>query len=349
MNTDIFVNMVTGKLGRTTIGQSRPVFYLGESSLVNFYFEDLPDTGTAGQAADGYSATVDNVNVSALALSVKIGTRGGASIVTQNTWTNLSAVVAFAQTWGTDTLRVTFTPTPVKGYVTFTIAGTFAVAPQNSDKIYNGGNYQGIYGLLEQYVHIPFRYTTTGVLPPSASESDIEDHILALFKNIVPGVFDSFVVADNSPTLPFSADGWFGIMDGIALKAGLVEPKVRVTNILNNEWTIFCYVPDFELQAVLVHVSADTTSSVGYSNQNWTGGHDAVIVSARGIITITNLQVNNVPGVTAASGKTGTLTFTDGQFTTLMGTAMEKEFWCEVLLDSKTVAEGNILLKKKMT
>lgn len=344
MNTDIICNLVTGRLGRSSIGQRRPQFFYGQSSIINFYFEDYPETGDPGEAPDGYAGGLVNVNKDAESLVVKIAAvQGGTPIVTASSWANLSTNVSISQSFNNHKLVFSFEPTPVRGY--FTIAATASATYALATEYPTGAAVPA----LSSYSHSIFRDATSGKIFAAAYEGDIEDALRAMLHEIVSGQG-----GNHAATGP----GQSGVPDsgglkepytwlGYALSSGIIAPVIIAQQVEVNEYNVQFYVPDFS-QTVrhVFNSSGDGDSGVPDSGGlSVTSAWASVQVEKKGTIVIDTLSVSS-SNLQGPRGKSGTIAFTDAQFATLLGSNAQAEAWMEILLDGSTVAHGSILINK---
>ena len=118
------------------------------------------------------------------------------------------------------------------------------------------------------------------------------------------------------------------IMDLDIGVAASIAPTVRAQALGVNEYEVFVAIPD------IVYTKPD----------------DGTVFLRT--FTVDALAVKNSGGGVASLkgpfGKFGALAFTDAAFATLLGTENEKALWMEIMLDSQTVAAGEILLRKPM-
>lgn len=339
--------MVVGRLGRSSINQRRPQFFYGQDSLLNFYFEDYPATGTAGQAPDGYADGLINTNHDSEALVVKVGVRGESPIVTANTWANLSTTVALTQSYANHKMVFSFQPTPVKGY--FTIAATASSTLAQSTDYPVGAAVPP----LSPLVFTIFRDSTSGKIYADSYEGDIEDAIRAMLHEIVAGVGGSYAslgsgidgIPDSAGVVALSAYDW----KGYALGQGAVIPAISTQQVNVNEYNVQCYIPDFSQAVQHVFASKGAGKDGVPDSDAAEAGYEwfTAAVNSKSTITIDTMTVSDV-SLEGPRGKTGTIPFTDAQFATILGTDNQKELWMEVLLDDKTVAQGPILINKPM-
>lgn len=345
MDIDIICNLVAGRLGRSSINQRRPQFFYGQTSILNFYFEDYPSTGTAGEAPDGYADGLVNVNHDAQALVIKVGQRGGTPIVTANTWGNLPTAVSISQSYANHKMVYAFTPTPVKGY--YTVAATASASYGESSEYPAGAAAPP----LVTYTHTIFRDSTSGKIFADSFEGDIEDAIRAMLHEIVAGVGGSNITSGKGINGVPNSNGSFETYSwlGYALSQGVISPIIVAEQVNINEYNVQFYVPDFSQTVQHVFTSNGLGQDGIPNSDGMVGDYEwaTVNVLKKGTITIDTLAIASV-NLEGPRGKTGSIPFTDAQFATLLGSNNQVELWMEVLLDNKTVAQGAILVNKPM-
>ena len=96
MNNYLSLNLVSGKLGRLA-GGGRPTFILGEQNEVQLYILDYvkPSTYPSDSLSDAYASEIIPVNYNSQSVTLKAGVRGGASILSTSSFSNLPNSISF--------------------------------------------------------------------------------------------------------------------------------------------------------------------------------------------------------------------------------------------------------------
>lgn len=90
MNNYLSLNLVNGRLGRV-VGGGRPTFIMNEQNSVQIYVLDYPKPSTypANALSDAYAFEVLPRDYNASSITLSAGIRGGASILSTNSFSNL--------------------------------------------------------------------------------------------------------------------------------------------------------------------------------------------------------------------------------------------------------------------
>ena len=90
MNNYLSLNLVNGRLGRV-VGGGRPTFIMNEQNSVQIYVLDYPKPSTypANALSDAYAFEVLPRDYNASSVTLSAGVRGGASILSTNSFSNL--------------------------------------------------------------------------------------------------------------------------------------------------------------------------------------------------------------------------------------------------------------------
>jgi hypothetical protein len=184
MNNYLSLNLVSGKLGRL-VGGGRPTFIIGEQNNVQLYILDYvkPSTYPTDSLSDAYAAEINPVNYNSQSVVLRAGTRGGASILSTSSFSNLPNSISFTTSGSATGIGTGSLPK------TNTVEGNF----EYSSIPLSGSTFRAILSLSNgtintQYPTTAFSYDT--------SISDLE----SIFKVTLDGLVFEYLEAFGNPS-----------------------------------------------------------------------------------------------------------------------------------------------------
>lgn len=189
MNNYLSLNLVNGRLGRVA-GGGRPTFIMNEQNSVQIYVLDYPKPSTypANALSDAYAFEVLPRDYNASSVTLSAGVRGGASILSTNSFSNLptnlvlssnSNITALEVNAGvynvTYELNFSFLPTPIPGSL-FTLSVSMGVFSQTSVKFSFENSTSEINKIITETIqNLSFQYVVP--LPGSSNTGAITGNL----------------------------------------------------------------------------------------------------------------------------------------------------------------------------
>lgn len=189
MNNYLSLNLVNGRLGRV-VGGGRPTFIMNEQNSVQMYVLDYPKPSTypANALSDAYAFEVLPRDYNASSVTLSAGVRGGASILSTNSFSNLptnlvlssnSNITALEVNAGvynvTYELNFSVLPTPILGSL-FTLSVSMGGFSQTSVKFSFENSTSEINKIITETIqNLSFQYV--GLLPGGSSTGAITGNL----------------------------------------------------------------------------------------------------------------------------------------------------------------------------
>ena len=189
MNNYLSLNLVNGRLGRV-VGGGRPTFIMNEQNSVQIYVLDYPKPSTypANALSDAYAFEVLPRDYNASSVTLSAGVRGGASILSTNSFSNLPTNLVLSSNSNitapevnagvynvTYELNFSVLPTPILGSL-FTLSVSMGGFSQTSVKFsFENSTFEINKIITETIQNLSFKYVVP--LPGSSNTGAITGNL----------------------------------------------------------------------------------------------------------------------------------------------------------------------------
>lgn len=229
MNNYLSLNLINGRLGRV-VGGGRPTFIMNEQNSVQIYVLDYPKPSTypANALSDAYAFEVLPRDYNASSITLSAGVRGGASILSTNSFSNLptnlvlssnSNITALESIIGvynvTYELNFSVLPTPMSGSL-FTLSVSMGGFSQTSVKFsFENSTFEINKIITETIQNLSFKYVVP--LPGSSNTGAItgnlfqtSDYSFSYFGTQLISAASYIIPAFNATLNNSSGSAYFG-------------------------------------------------------------------------------------------------------------------------------------------